>query len=376
MLEFTILREELFKNLFIIQNIIGKKGNLIILENILIVSNYDKIIIFATDLEIGIKNTLLANIIQEGSITLPGKKLFEITRETNTKIIKLQVKENNWITITAGTSIYNLAGLPSEDFPKFPDYEQITLVNIQSQTLKKLIEKTIFSIANTGESRFTLTGILLENEKKGEINYLKMVSSDGHRLSLMEVPVDNVIEKLNFNQIIIIPKKGIVEMLKICEGNENINIGFDDKQFILNKENLVVVIRLMNGDFPKYYNIIPNVNDNNNYVEINRVAFLNALKCINLFSEDQYNAITYILDKNSLTLVSRGSGLGNAKDNLEVSYNGEPINLGFNCKYFIDLLQVLNSNFIKMYIISEENPCLIRADDDEGFLGVVMPMKI
>lgn len=375
MLEFTISREDLFKNLIIIQNIIGKKGNIIILENILIASNDNKITIIATDLEIGIKNTLIANILQKGSITLPGKKLFEITRETDTKTIHLQVKENNWVTITAGTSIYNLAGLPSEDFPIFPEYEQINLINIKSQLLKVLIEKTIFSVANTGESRFTLTGVLLENEKKEEINYLKMVSSDGHRLSLMEVPVDNIIEKLNFNQIIIIPKKGIIEILKLCEGNENVNIGFDEKQFILSKENIVVVIRLMNGEFPKYCNIIPSM-DKNNFVEINRIEFLNALKRINLFSEDQYNAITYILDKNRLTLISKSSGLGNAKDDLEVIYNGEQLNLGFNCKYIIDILQVLSSNFIKMYILSDKNPCLIKADDDKGFIGVVMPMKL
>jgi DNA polymerase-3 subunit beta len=131
----------------------------------------------------------------------------------------------------------------------------------------------------------------------------------------------------------------------------------------------------MNGDFPDYRNIV-NVIEKNNIIEMDKGFFLEALKRTNLFTEDIFNAIQFIFEENKLTLSSQNMDIGNAKDELEVNYAGDTMDLGFNCRYFIETLQVMKSDIIKAYINSDQSPCLIEGDDDLGFISIIMPMKI
>jgi DNA polymerase III subunit beta len=372
----NLSREEFLAGLASLQTVTGKKGTIAILGNVLIETRNDAVEITGTDLEVGIRNKVAAEVRAEGAITLPSKKLFEIVRETGADHLRMEVGASHWVRIKAGSSDYNLAGMPAEEFPSFPEYNEEALVALPGNLLKELIDKIYFSIAQEGESQFNLTGVLVERELREEGgNRLKMISSDGHRLSLMEREVEETLEKMKMEKAIIIPRKGVQEMKKMCEINETVRLGFEEKQAVLKSEGSVIIIRLMNGDFPDYKGIVNSISRERK-LSIERLPFLNSMKRMNLFTEDRYNAVKFDIQKDRLVLSSQSMDIGNAKDELPVSYDGETLQLGFNGRYFVDVLQVLGSNTVQIYINSEESPCLIEADEEPGFRSIIMPMKL
>jgi DNA polymerase-3 subunit beta len=231
-------------------------------------------------------------------------------------------------------------------------------------------------VAQERESNYTLTGILLEKEKNEENkSILRMVSSDGHRLSIMKKELEKGNDEIIIEKNTLIPRKGVSEIKKVCEGQKNVSIGSDKKQFVVKTKNSLMIVRLMNGEFPDYRSIV-NVIEKINFIELNRINFLESLKRTNLFTEDTFNAIQLSVEDNKLVLSSQNMDFGNAKDEIEINYKGEPLDLGFNCRYFIDTLQVMRSDMIKAHVNSDQSPCLIEGDDDQGFISIIMPMKI
>lgn len=372
---FNVSRDDFLAGLSSLQNVTGKKGTIAILSNILIESDTDSLVLTATDLEIGIRITLPAEILEGGNITLPAKKLFEIVRESQADQIHVEISEKNWARITAESTDYNLAGMPSEEFPSFPEYDEKSLVPVASYQFKDLIDKTIFSVAQEGESQFNLTGILIEKETADGKNLLRMVTSDGHRLSLMTSDIENDISQLKMDRTIIVPKKGMQEIRKLCEAVDEVTIGFEEKQAVVKSANSTIVIRLMNGDFPDYRNIIQVINKEK-YIEINRLRLMNSMKRMNLFTEDRYNAVQFEVEHDKLILSSQSMDIGSAKDELPIEYADGNLKLGFNGKYFVETLQAMSSENIKAFINSEESPCMIQGEEDPGFISIIMPMKI
>ncbi|MEW6595064.1 MAG: DNA polymerase III subunit beta [Thermodesulfobacteriota bacterium] len=372
----NVPRDAFLAALASLQNVTGKKGTIAILANILIESQDNGIQLTATDLEIGIRITLPAEILSAGSITLPARKLFEMVRESGAEQIHLEIKENNWARITADSTSYKLAGMPSEEYPAFPEYAEANMVPLASDEVKDLIDRTLFSVAQEGESQFNLTGLLVEKDFiEGEGHFLRMVSSDGHRLTMMEKKVGSDLAPLKMDRAILIPKKGVQEIRKFCDNKETIAIGFEEKQAVVKTDGAVIIIRLMHGDFPDYKNIIQVINKAR-HIAIPRQQLMHSLKRMNLFTEDRYNAVQFLIAPNRLVLSSQNLDIGSAKDELEIAYNDKEMNLGFNGKYFIEAIQVMASETVKAYINSEESPCLIQGDDDPGYLSVIMPMKI
>ena len=372
----NVSKEDFLPALNSLQSITGKKGTMAILANILIQTQENFIELISTDLEVAIKKNVAAEILSPGSLTLPAKILYEIVRESGSDNIKIEEKDKKWARIKAGSSMYNLAGTASEEYPKFPEYNEESLISLPCELIRELIDKTIFSAAQERESNYTLTGILLEKEKKEEgVSSLKMVSSDGHRLSIMEKELDKESENISIEKNTLIPRKGVSEIKKVCEGQKNFSLGADKKQLVIQTKNSLMIVRLMNGEFPDYKSIV-NVIEKDNVIEIDRSKFLESLKRTNLFSEDTFNAIQLTVEDKKLILSSQNMDFGNAKDEMSINYTGDPLDLGFNCRYFIDTLQVMRSDTIKAYVNSDQSPCLIEGDNDQGFISIIMPMKI
>jgi len=372
---FTADCRELLANVSALQSVTGKKGTIAILANILFEAMGDHLSLTATDLEVGIKTTVKAEIRSEGSITLPARKLFEILRETKDSSISIEVTENNWAEITTQSGHYRLAGSDSEEFPSFPKFDEEAMAALPAEALKDCIEKTAYSIAQDGESQFNLTAALVEKEVRDGKNHIRFVSSDGHRLSMMEREIDTDISAMVFHKTTLIPRKGVMEMAKFCERSDFVELGFDEKQAVLRSDDALMIIRLMNGDFPDYRNIFSAI-ERSSYIEIEREPFMAAMKRINLFTEDLFSAVRFHFSGDTLTLASQNMDIGSGEEVLPVVHGGEDMTLGFNGKYFIETLQVMNSEKIKAFINSDESPCLITGDEDEGFVSVIMPMKI
>ena len=370
-----ILKNDFSESLNSLQNITNKRGTLAILSNVLIEATSNGLILTGTDLEVGLRLFVPAEVIEQGSLTLPSKKIFEIVRESGSEEIEIDETENNWVTIHAGASTYNLAGMSSDEFPLFPEFDDDSFTSFEAHIFLDLIDKIIFSIANEQENIYSLTSVLIEKEKRDGNNYLKMVSSDGHRLSIMEKEVAVDVDDFNLNEVTLIPKKGIQELKKFCENRDTIDISFEKKQMVVRDGDAIMVIRLKQGEFPQYSAIVQAVKLENS-ITISRIPFLESLKRINLFTEDIFHTIQIKLENNTMVLTSQNADLGNAKDEQTVDYSGEPLTLGFNCRYFIETLQVMECETVKAFINSNNSPCLMKSDDDKGFISIIMPMQL
>lgn len=372
----NISRDDILTSLASFQNLTAKKGTLAIIANVLIEAENDKVQMTCTDLEIGLRHIIPAEVLSPGSITIPSKKLFEIIREAGSDQIHLEEKNNSWVEITIESGNYNICGMESDEFPNFPEYSNDKLIDIKSNYLIELIDKTYFSMANDSENQYTLTGTLVEKNYRDNKNFLRFITSDGHRLSVMQENINEEINSLNIeNKNVIIPKKGVQEIRKFCEIENEIKFSIEDKQAVLKTDNSILIIRLMNGDFPDYKSLI-DIIDKEKFIIVDRKLILHSFKRMSLFAEDKYNIVQFFLDDKGIHLSSQSMDVGNAKEDILVNYEGEEIKLGFNGKYFIETLSVMKSEKIKLFISSNESPCMIISDNDPEFISIIMPMHL
>ncbi|MBU1233800.1 MAG: DNA polymerase III subunit beta, partial [Proteobacteria bacterium] len=271
-LKCTVSRSDLMEGLNSLQNITSKRATLAILSNILIETTNDSLILTGTDLEVGLRLQVPADIHDQGSLTLPSKKIFEIVRESGTESIKIEETDNSWVIISAGLSTYNLAGMASDEFPEFPLFKEDSFVSFEAGFFSDLIDKVIYSVANEQENVYSLTNVLFETEKKENKSYIRMISSDGHRLSIMEKEVAADIDRLNLNPVTLIPKKGIQELKKFCDTLDTVELSFEKKQMVARDNKSIMVIRLKQGEFP-HYKAIVNAVQLENKIEIERIPF-------------------------------------------------------------------------------------------------------
>ena len=371
-MQFTISRNVFLEGLTKVQGIVEKRHTIPILANVLIEAKNNEITIIATDLEVGLKSKYKANIINEGKITISAKKLYEIIKELPDKEINFNSKTNYWVEIKCHKSLFNLVGLSPEEFPKFPEIE-LKSNSINKNNLSEMIEKTLFSVSND-ETKFNLTGIYIKSEKIDNINKLVFVSTDGHRLSLIQRNSENELD-IKYKEGFILPKKGIIEIKKLLENmDEKIDIGISDNNFSISNENTTLIMRMVDGDFPDYKRVIPE--KGNNSAIINKDLFLHALKRISILSSEKSKGIKINLNRDSLILTSSNPDLGDAKEEIDIIYNGDDISIGFNAKYIIDILQVIKAENIILNLKDNISPGRINPEEDEDHLSVIMPMRL
>ncbi len=367
-MQFNISKDQFLKALNKVQGIIEKKHTIPILANVLIEAINNQIIMTATDLEVGVKSTYEADIIESGKITISAKKLFEIIKELPDSVINITTKNNYWVEIKCEKSLFNLVGLSPDDFPKFPEINTNKVI-IDKNIISEMIEKTIFSVSND-ETKFNLTGIFIKNED----GFLNFVSTDGHRLSLSKSSVDGLNED-KFQKGFILPKKGILEFRKLIEITDSlIHIGVTDNNFSISNDQSTLIMRMVDGDFPDYKRVIPE--KGKNVAEIKRENFLHALRRISILSSEKSKGIKVSISKNLLVLSSSNPDLGDAREEIEIDYIGDDITIGFNARYIIDILQVIKTDSVNLFLKDNISPGLISPLNDENYITVIMPMRI
>ena len=372
-MNFSIEKEAFLKGLARVQGIVEKKNTIPILANVLIEAQTDQILLTATDLEVGMKSSYPAKVITPGKITVSAKKIFEIIKELPEKEITFNAKDNCWIEIRCGKSVFNIVGLSADEFPYFPQIEKEQFFHIQSSILKRMIEKTAFSMS-TDESKYNLNGIYLRAmEDKGQA-VLRFVATDGHRLALMQTPLDcSHIEPLIKG--VIFPKKGVIELRKISdEGDGDISLGFMDNNAIIKKSQTIIVMRLVDGEFPDYNRVIPA--SNLLKASIPREEFLHALRRMAILSSEKSKGVKIDFQENLLTMSSSNPEFGDAREDFEIEYREEDLSIGFNAKYLIDILSTLDSDKVDLALRDQLSPGLITPTGDDDYLAVIMPMRL
>jgi len=371
-MEIKIDRDELYRAISRVQSIIEKRSNMPILSMILLSTDESNVNISATDLEISYQEGLPADVINPGSITISGRKLFEILKESKRPEIHIREKENNWVSISDEDARFNLACLPADEYPVFMEPEGVLTVEIEGDVIKEMINKTIYSVT-LEEAGFKLSGVFTQKVAQEDKTLLRMVSTDGHRLSMIDKEI-KAVEQLKMNGGVMIPKKGILELSKLAAEEGPIQLGFKQNNCVIKKEKILIVIRLLESKFPDYNAVIPQ--KSKYFVKIDRVSLLDGMKKMIILSNESYRGVKMTLDNDTLELVSINPDLGDAQENLLVEYKNERLEVGFNARYFIDVLQAMDSETVELGLIDNSSPCLIRGENDKGFLGLIMPMRL
>ncbi len=380
MLKATAEKNKIISALAKAHSIVDKKTIMNIINNVLLYSMEGKLFIEATDLEISFRTSLPVNIIEEGSLTVSARKLYEIIKEIPDSELEIKEIENNWLRISVGEQAeYTIAGLPSDDFPKFGEFPEDGLVKIPADVLKNLINKTIFSVSYD-DRKYALSGILTEFiplEEKSNNFILRMVSSDGHRLSLAEkeIEIDGPSDFEFLKQSAIIPRKGANELKKLAEDSEDIFLKKDEKFLYAKNGNSQLIIRLIDGTFPDYNAIIPK--EKIRFIIFTRSNVLGALKRISIMSPDpSFKGVKAKISKDVMELESIEKKTGQGQEILNITYSGEPFDLAFNARYLIDVLQIMKSENVEFIVNDNDSPCVLKGEEDEGFTALIMPMSL
>jgi DNA polymerase-3 subunit beta len=345
-----------------------------IINNVFIYTDENHLYIEATDLEISYKSKIPCSVIEQGAITINARKFYEIVKEFPSEKIFFEEYENKWLKIGADEKAeYKIGGLAPDDFPRFRHVSSKNAIDLESSIIKEMIVKTIFS-SSYDDRKYSLSGIYFEEEYDEEGKFrIRMVSSDGHRLSLMEKYIPE--KGLCLDQGVIIPRKGAQEIRKIIEGHERMVLGIDNNFCFVTCGNDHLVIRLVDGKFPDYRNIIPKSKDR--YLTFDRLEVFNALKRISILSSDTtFRGVKASVTPELIEIESLYKEIGEAKEIIDIDYHGEPFEIAFNAKYLMDALFVMDSDRVELTANNPESPCLLRGNEDIGFLGLIMPMNL
>lgn len=372
-MQFKIEKEIFLKALGRVQGIVEKRNTIPILSNVLIEATANEICLTATDLEVGMRSAYPATILSPGKVTVSAKKLHEIIKELPEQEIIFTAKENCWIEIRCGKSLFNIVGLSADEFPYFPYPDQENFISLNSALLKEMIEKTSFSISND-ESKYNLNGIFFKTLEDNGRHLLRLVATDGHRLAMIQRPLTNTnIPELSRG--VIFPRKGIHELKKIAEeGETDIQLGFMDNNAVIKKNQTVVVMRLVDGDFPDYNRVIPKTNELE--VLLPSDAFFHTLRRMAILSSEKSRGVKIQLHPGSMEISSSNPELGDAREDLDVSYDGPELSIGFNARYLLDILQVMDEKQTRMLVKDHLSPGLLTPAGDQDFMAVVMPMRL
>jgi DNA polymerase-3 subunit beta len=369
-------RDELLIGLQRVQGVVEKRNTMPILSNILLEAKHEGAEIVATDLEIGMRGLYKATVLEPGGVTLSARKLYEIIKELPAGDVEMTSADNDWTTIQAGKSQFKIVGLPSGDYPALPVIEREGLTPLAGAGFLELIRKTLFA-AGDNDARYILNGLLVTLATTDKKTVLRLVGTDGHRLAVAEQEVGKPGSKDAPKEIkAIIPKKAAQEIRRLLEegGDEEPLIGFTKNLMIFRKSGLLLTSRLMEGNYPNYQQVLPK--ESNKRIAVNRNELEGALRRVSVLSRDKANAVKLSFAPGRMTLFSSNPDYGEATEELAARYEGEPLTIGFNARYLLDVFGVMDGETVTLQMETPLSPCLIQEPETPGFKCVVMPVKI
>jgi DNA polymerase-3 subunit beta len=369
-MKLTITREQLQEGLVAVAASVPAKTTLPILSNILLEATKDGIRLSGTDLDISVSTTVSASVDQEGAITLPARKLVEIVRELPSAAIRLTASGEQRVSIECGRSRFRLLGLPREEFPAFPSVKFEGGWRTSSRELQKLIGHVAFA-ASTEESRPILNGVLWELRPER----MRMVATNGHRLARMDVPTS---ETQGASQAdLIVPPKALEQIRRLFDTEETVEIARSENHLGFRTSATQIFTRLIEGPYPNYEQVIPRENDK--VATADRSALTAALRRMSIVASDQTHRIRMAFANGSCKLSVQTPDLGEAQEELNVSYEGDPLEIGFNAAYLLEILKYIPTDEVRMTFKAPERAATCEPvgwDDPASYLALVMPLRL
>ena len=374
-MKFSIDRAALLIALQHVHSVVERRNTIPILSNVLIETKEDGVYLTATDMDIAVIEKVdldKSEVIQLGTVTTSAQMLYDIVRKLPDNIkVEFLSEKNDRLGIKALSSSFALNCLPSEDFPSISQEDFKYSFNIDSIALIRLLDKTSFAMS-LEETRYYLNGIYLHAIKEDNIHKLRTVATDGHRLSRVDM---NLPEGADGIPGVIIPRKTILEIRKILEDHTgNINLSLSETKIRLSFNNVILTSKLLDGTFPDYSRVIPEQNDK--LVTISNQSISEAVDRVSTVSTDKTRAIKININKENLVISATNPDKGSASEYVDIVYDGDEVEIGFNSKYVLDVARQIKGNEIIIKLSDSVSPTLVYDKDDKEVLFVLMPMRV
>ena len=366
-MKFSVDRESLLKPIQQVSGVVERRQALPILQNLLLEIQNGKLLITGTDLEIELKTYVEVFAEEDGLVTVPARKLFDICKEIPDQAkIDFSLKQNR-LELKSGRFRSTLSTLPADDFPTFDESEPNMTVEADSKEFKLLLDKTSFAMAHQ-DVRFFLNGMLIESGQ----NFLRAVATDGHRLALSNIQQAGLNEK---EVQVIVPRKAVLELQRLLpELGGSVKIEFSQANLKVLSDSYTFATKLVDGKFPDYQRVIPK--DGSKVVLAERDELRQALNRTSILSNEKFRGIRLNLSNAQLELSANNHEQEEAEESISVDYQGEELQIGFNVSYLQDVLNVVDNDKVKITLHDPNSSAILEDPDVDQFLYVVMPMKL
>jgi DNA polymerase-3 subunit beta len=367
-MKFTITRERLQEGLSAVANAVPTKTTLPVLSNIQVEAVEGGIRLSGTDLDIAVSTVVPAEVDAQGAVTLPARKLVEIVRELPSAAIRIAAAGEQRVNLECGRSRFKLLGIPRDEFPTFPVVRFEDAWKVTSADLQKLIGHVAFA-ASTEESRPILNGVLWELRK----DQMRMVATNGHRLARMDVAVTGQGEASDF----IVPPKALDQVRRLFGSADEVEIARSENHLGFRAGQTYVFTRLIEGPYPNYEQVIPR--DNDRVAVVDKQALASALRRVGVVASDQTHRVRLGFSGGALKFTVNTPDLGEAHDEMAVSYDGEPLEIGFNANYLLEILKYMPTDEVRVTMKAPERAATLEPagwDDPASYLCLVMPLRL
>ena len=366
-MKFTITREQLQEGLTAVAAAIPAKTTLPVLSNVLVEATKQGLRLSGTDLDIAVSTTVAADVDADGAVTLPAKKLVDITRELPSAPIRFAAVGEQRVSIECGRSKFKLLGLPREEFPSFPAVKFDGAWQATAGVVHKLVGHVAFA-ASTEESRPILNGVLWELRP----DRMRMVATNGHRLAKMDVPASG-----GTSADLIVPPKALEQIRRLFASDAAIDVAKSDNHLGFRSGGKLVFTRLIEGPYPNYEQVIPRENDK--AATIDKAAMAGALRRMSVVASDQTHRIRLAFSGGTVKFSVQTPDLGEAQDELPVTYEGEPLEIGFNATYLLEILKFMPTDEVRVTFKAPERAATVEPvgwNDPASFMALVMPLRL
>lgn len=368
----TVGSEEFLRVLGRTQGVVDRRHSMAILTNLVISAGSGELSVVATDLEVSLKQTIGAKVSEPGSVAVSARKLFEIVRECTSPELTVRSLDAHWVGVSYGRSNFRLMGIDASDHPGMPATsgtgEALASFELEAEELAEIIGKTLFAVSHD-DTRSNLAGVHLDGgARKGAI---RLVATDGHRLAM----VDRKAKGTSPKEGVILPRKGLSEVLKVLpEVTGTVTVQIVGNEAVVELPGCTLTMRLVEGSFPDYKQVVPK--ESPNVLQVDRDAFLQTVRRISLLSSEKARGIRLGMSSGRLEISANNPDLGEASEDLEVEYTGPDMEIGFNARYILDVLQVLpEGSKVELGLGDQLSPGVVKGAD-AGYSYVVMPMRI
>jgi DNA polymerase III subunit beta len=362
--KFLVTKERILDGLQRVQNIVSTRTTLPILSNVLLQAGKDGLSLTTTDLDVGVRCTVEAEVSQAGATSLPARKLFSILKEVAAAEIEVEVDDRNAASIRCGTSFYKIMGLPEDEFPRFPQANDAKTLNIEQAALRDMLKKTAYA-ASSDETRYVLNGVYMSF--KGD--KLTVVATDGRRLALVEREIE---VRKGAESELILPSKAVAELQRLLGDKDEVHLSVGENQIVCNLGGTTLVSKLIEGTYPNFRQVIPA--EAKERIQLERETLLAALHRASILASEKSQSVKLSYTKNTLTITATTPEVGEAKETLSINYKGKELTIAFNPQYLMDPLRNLDADEVFMELTDELSPGVIKIN--APFLYVLMPMRL